>query len=113
MAELVAEQRHRARIHRGAEQSLSGAGAVDEKPEQADRRPAERGDHDFVRRRAHAENVHHARDQRANGHRIVGEEVGHPDLDHDAPEQGAGEDENLLLRRGMARERWIGRTTMR
>ena len=39
----------------------------------------------------------HALDDRQHGLGVVGEEIGDQLLDHDAPQQGAGEDEDLLL----------------
>ena len=54
LRQFVTEQRHGAGIHRGAEQGLAGACAIDQKPEQADDGPGQHRNQDFVRRRAHA-----------------------------------------------------------
>ena len=48
-------------------------------------------------RGADAQDHHHALDQRAHRLGIVGEEIGHGLLQHDAPQQGGGEDEDLFF----------------
>ena len=63
----------------------------------ADRDPADDRREEFVARRAHAQHGHHALDDRQHRLGVVGEEIGDHLLDHDAPQQRRGEDEDLLL----------------
>ena len=86
-----------ARIDRRGQELFADAGVIDHQRQQPDRGPTDRGDHDFVPWRANAEDVHDARDQRLHADRVVAEQIVHPDLDHDAPQQRAGQDEDLLL----------------
>ena len=70
------------------------------KIEQTDHGPGEGGGEDFVPGCADAEDHDDALDQGTYGFGVVGEQVRHGLLQHDAPEQGAGEDEDLLLLAG-------------
>ena len=94
---LDAEQGDAARIHRRGEHRLAGERVIDEEPQAPDRRPADKSGEDLVRRRPHAQEHDHAVDDRQHGLGVVGEEIGDRLLDHDAPEQRRGEDEDLLL----------------
>ncbi|MGY3651312.1 hypothetical protein ACVWW2_006603 [Bradyrhizobium sp. LM4.3] len=80
-----------------ASTAFSGAGAVHQQPQQRDDEAAHDGGKDLVLGCADAEDLDDAIDDRQHGLGVVGEEISDHLLDHDPPQQRAGEDEDLLL----------------
>ena len=93
----MAEQGDAARVHRCSKHHLAGTGPVHQQPEQRDDDAAHHRGEDLVLWGAHAHDVDDALDDRKHGLGVVGEEVGDQLLDHDSPEQRAGEHEDFLF----------------
>src|SRR5699024_4751548 len=70
---------------------------VHHQPQQTNRTPAGDNDQNIVIRHTCTKNASDTRDQNVNGHRVVGEDVRHAQLDHVTEDHGRSEYNHLLI----------------